>query len=87
MKQQNNDNSDEQSSLLFKIASGKKKIESKQGVALLRLLTDRVKNGKSITTPYCLIEIALVLSGDAGNLDLVKRAIKNAQEASRESHG
>lgn len=73
--------------LLNKIALGEKKIESNQGLALKRLLTRLVKNGKSIETPGRLVEIALVITGDAGNLDIVKHAIANAQKASRDNHG
>lgn len=65
--------------ILTKIEIGQKKIESKQGLALRRLLTRRLKKGKTIETHFHLLEIALAISSEK-NLFLIRQSAENGKK-------
>lgn len=65
--------------ILTKIEIGQKKIESTQGLALRRLLTRRLKKGKTIETHFHLVEIALVISSEK-NLFFLRQSAANGKQ-------
>ena len=65
--------------ILTQIENGQKKIESKQGLALRRLLTRRLKKGKTIETHFHLLEIALAISSEK-NLFLIRQSAENGKK-------
>lgn len=69
----------DQMDILTKIEIGQKKIESTQGLALRRLLTRRLKKGKTIETHFHLVEIALAISS-AKNLFLIRQSAENGKK-------
>lgn len=69
----------DQMDILTKIEIGQKKIESTQGLALRRLLTRRLKKGKTIETHFHLVEIALIISSEK-NLFLLRQSAANGKK-------
>lgn len=69
----------DQMDILTKIEIGQKKIESTQGLALRRLLTRRLKKGKTIETHFHLVEIALVISSEK-NLFFLRQSAANGKQ-------
>lgn len=65
--------------ILTQIENGQKKIESRQGLALRRLLTQRLKKGKTIETHFHLVEIALAISHEK-NLNLIRQSADNEKK-------